>query len=789
VGFGLAVVALYVYSDHAHNWSGQLALVLTAVAAWWLESQAVGRKPVDFSTAYLFYLMLALSGDAVGASLVMLAGYCVREVANRPNTLDLLWLTPVIAGLAVAQAGGHWPLDPVGRGGVALFTTGLAAGLMEMGSKLSTAKLAHRDGDLPAARVEQRQRSLRRLVLLYAPAAALLPPDKVWMVTTAAPLCWALQRSAENIGFRVHAQEASVMKHQVEESRQMLEESQARLAKASERQEILEEMTAIFARPLTPPQAFRELARVTGDVVEYRSVVLFKMTPTGRFDPAFQSSPDRLSAQDVAGRREPLVEKAWLHDRAYRGTASMAPSQRLLADESQLVAIPLKPAGVLYFGRDHDQPFSKAEASKLFFVVRRAAPALLRAEVDEATKQAFAVQTQVSEQLREKMALTSRLLEGAQQILAATRPDQIYAALQSLVAKAVPHEFGVVLIGETLDKVQHWGQPRVSNDALVTLAQRVREDGLTLYLPDIMTSRLPSPAAGVESVLAVPLFGEQQFLGVLLLGANGRQAFTAEQHDYVCTCAVLAGSGLTSLALFSRLQSAHQQVVQASKLSAIGRLAATVAHELNTPLAAIGLALEAVALRPEKAGEKLNKASSALDRAREIVSGLLDHARHSGSERSLLAVKDVFKGTLDMVYPQLKRRNIAVDTQCPEITDQVLANMTDLQQVLINLLLNAADASQPGSRVLLYARQEGTMIEMGVRDKGAGIAAEHQASLFEPFFTTKAAGLGTGLGLSVCRQLVDRHQGKLSFTSEVGKGTTFAVTFPARQPGSEVPSF
>jgi hypothetical protein len=113
------------------------------------------------------------------------------------------------------------------------------------------------------------------------------------------------------------------------------------------------------------------LTRVTSDVVEYRSVVLFKVDAEGKLDPAFQSSPDRLTARDLAGKREPLVAKAWLHDRAYRGTAS-AVGQRMLAAESQLVAVPLKPAGVLYFGRDDDQPFSKAEASKLFFVVRRA---------------------------------------------------------------------------------------------------------------------------------------------------------------------------------------------------------------------------------------------------------------------------------------------------------------------------------------------------------------------------------------------------------------------------------
>jgi signal transduction histidine kinase len=787
VGFGLAVVTLYLYSVRAHAWSGQMALVATSVAAWWLESQAVPRKPTDFSTAFLFYLMLALSGDAVGACLAMLAGYCVREVAHKSNTADLLWLTPVMAGLAVVQSSGNWPLHTVGRVGVAVATTLAAAALMDAGSRFSTARLEHAGGDLPAARVEARQRALRRLILMYAPVAAVLPPEKAWMATTAAPLCWALQRAAENIGFRVHAQEAVVMKHRVEESRQMLEESQARLAKASERQEILEEMTSIFARPLTPSQAFRELARVTSDVVEYRSVALFRFRDDGTLQTAFQDSPDRLSPEYLAGKREPLVARAWLHDRAYRGKA-VAPGERLVAAESELVAVPLKPLGVLYFGRD-DEPFSKAEASRLFFVVRRAAPALLRAEEDAATQQAFAEVSIASEQLRVKVALTSRLLSGAQAIMAAIRPEQIYAALEQLLAQAVPHQFGVILVDEPFRRAQQWGQTSVSKDALLLLAEKVKSEGRALYLPDIQTSRMPCPATGIESVLAAPLQTEGHILGVLILGSTARAAFSEEQHDYVCTCAVLAGSGLTSLALFARLQAAHQQVVQASKLSAIGRLAATVAHELNTPLAAIGLALEAVALRPEKAGEKLNRAGAALDRAREIVSGLLNHARHSGSERSLLSVPEIFRGTLELVSPQLSKRNLAIDVECPEIQDKILANMTDLQQVLINLLLNGADASQPGSRLLLFARQQGTSIELGVTDQGTGIAAEHHARLFDPFFTTKEAGLGTGLGLSVCRQLVDRHQGTLSFTTELGKGTTFTCRFPARQPGSEAISF
>ena len=218
-----------------------------------------------------------------------------------------------------------------------------------------------------------------------------------------------------------------------------------------------------------------------------------------------------------------------------------------------------------------------------------------------------------------------------QAILAAVRSEQVSQALESSLARAVPHQMGVLLLGEELRAVHQWGGREPFRSALLNLAELVQREQRPLYLPDLLASRIQSPAAGICSIIACPLPGEAgQLLGVLVVGAKKQHAFNNEQHDFVCTCACLAAAGLHSLGLFSRLESAHQQVVQAGKPSAIGRLAATVAHELNTPLAAIGLALEAVALRPEKAGEKLGKASNALERAQEIVRGLLHHARQSG---------------------------------------------------------------------------------------------------------------------------------------------------------------
>lgn len=788
LGLVLSITSLGIYSFQTQDQMGQTATAMFALAAWWLESGAVRREPVDFSCGFLFYLMLALTGDGLSALLALLGGYCTRRLCGHHHLSDLLWISPVLLGSSLVQSFSTWPVDPLPR--AFLVVTALVATLLlfDFGSKAAVAKSRRSQPDLTGARIEARQRGLRRLLLAYAPVAALLPHSYTWVMVLALPLCWAVQRSATDLGYRVQAQSADEMKDRMEESFKMLEKTQGRLAKASEKQELLEEMTAIFARPLTPEEAFRELCRVTAAVVEYRSVVLFKVSPDGELEPTFWNSPepDLLAQSLLVKKREPLVEKAWKQDRAFMGTSSTVHGNRLLAKEPQLVAVPLKPAGVFYFGREEDRPFAKPEAARLLFVVRRAAPALTRAEKEVATQQALAEQSQQSELLREKVALSSQLLEAAQAILASVKPEQVTSALEASLRRAVPHQMGVVLLGEELKTAHQWGSPEVYRSALLALGEMVKRENRPLYLADLLSSKVQRPASEISSVVAAPLPGDAgQLLGVLLVGARPQHAFNDEQHDFICTCACLAAAGLTSLGLFSRLESAHQQVVQASKLSAIGRLAATVAHELNTPLAAIGLALEAVALRPEKAGEKLSKASNALDRAREIVRGLLHHARHSGSERVLVSVEETFRGAQELVGPQLQRRKIRIETECPPIASKILANPTDLQQVLINLLLNAADASPDEAKVFLFARENEAVIEMGVRDWGSGIAPEHQKSLFDPFFTTKEAGVGTGLGLSVCRQLVDRHKGQITFATAPGEGTTFTLRFPARHPEGE----
>ncbi len=781
LGFLACAFALIAVVEKTQGGEGSATVLALAWAGWALEYTSTERKPVDFSTGFVFYLALALMGNALAAMVVLAGGYCVRSLARKNRVWDLVWLSPTIVGLLVVQVSNGWPLGGVEKLVACALSVVLAAACFYAGSSLMTRRLtASRQRE--AARIETSQRALRAYLLLCAPMAAALPPSLGWLMVLTAPLCYATQRAARNIGFRVHAQEAVFMRDEVEQSRQEMSDLRKRLEDVSERQRVLEELTAVFSRNLTPAEAFAELARVASIVGEYRTIAFFRAEAGGQLKLEHSRGPEvevlRMSQRNLHFN-DAVFKGAWNKDSARRGSAPKETSQRLLPTEGEVLVIPLKPLGLLYLGKG-DVEFGKGESGRLLYVVKRAGPALSRADQEAARSQLLEQTTQYSERLEERVALMRQLLGAVQRIVAAVKAEQVYTVLEELLKSSVPHLYGAILLDTQLELRVGWGL-EVSR---VHVLKRVGQEALNRNAPVHLESMAPdstwSPHEQTRSMLVVPLQSEQEVQGVLVVGCGEGQELSQEEHDFLCTAAYLAGAGLTSLSLYSRLESAHQQVVQASKLSAVGRLAASVAHELNTPLAAIGLAIEAASIRPEKAAPKLERANQALNRARDIVKGLLDHARHSGSERTVISLDNAFEGVRDLLVPQLVKRRIQL--QCEQgASDGILANLTDLQQVLINLIMNAADASEPESQVLLSGQQNGATITIKVEDRGTGIAQEDMERLFEPFFTTKPAGKGTGLGLSVCKELVGRHQGVLKVESELGKGTVVQIDFPARR--------
>ena len=227
------------------------------------------------------------------------------------------------------------------------------------------------------------------------------------------------------------------------------------------------------------------------------------------------------------------------------------------------------------------------------------------------------------------------------------------------------------------------------------------------------------------------------------------------------------------------------QLSQADKLSSIGLLAAGVAHEVNTPLAVISSYAQMLTKQlqgdPQK-GPLMEKITRQTFRASEIVNNLLNFSRTSGTEFADVDVNKVIHDTLALLEHQFKTSRIQINSELTKSLPLISGNPGRLQQVFLNLFLNAKDAMPEGGK-LRIATSNGDGVSVLVSDTGSGISQEHIHRIYDPFFTTKAApresqGKGTGLGLSVTYGIIQEHAGKIRVESQPGEGTTFYLDFP-----------
>ena len=225
------------------------------------------------------------------------------------------------------------------------------------------------------------------------------------------------------------------------------------------------------------------------------------------------------------------------------------------------------------------------------------------------------------------------------------------------------------------------------------------------------------------------------------------------------------------------------QLAQADKLSSIGLLAAGVAHEINTPLAVISSYAQMLSkqLRGDtRIGPVLDKITQQSFRAAEIANGLLNFSRTSTTEFRSTDLNQIIRDTLSLLEHQFKTAQILVDLELADELPLIHGNTGKLQQVFLNLLLNAKDAMPGGGRMRVATLVNGH-VEAIVSDSGSGIAPEHLKRIYDPFFTTKnipGGKRGTGLGLSVSYGIIQEHAGKIHVESAVGSGTTFHLEFP-----------
>jgi two-component system NtrC family sensor kinase len=238
------------------------------------------------------------------------------------------------------------------------------------------------------------------------------------------------------------------------------------------------------------------------------------------------------------------------------------------------------------------------------------------------------------------------------------------------------------------------------------------------------------------------------------------------------------------------------------QMAAMGRLLAGIVHEINTPLGSIFSNNEVILRSLEMLGpllaegtpEALERASKlavtcqglaavdriACERIRSVIRGLKTLSRVDGSEPRRVNLNQQLLDTVKLTQAEFRRR-IGVETDLGEIPE-VECYPQMLNQVFLNLLMNAGQAIEGEGRITIRTRQEGGMVHISVSDTGAGMSPEAQRHAFEPGFTTKAVGEGTGLGLPISREIVEeRHRGTIDFESRPGAGTTFHVRIPLQQ--------
>jgi len=220
--------------------------------------------------------------------------------------------------------------------------------------------------------------------------------------------------------------------------------------------------------------------------------------------------------------------------------------------------------------------------------------------------------------------------------------------------------------------------------------------------------------------------------------------------------------------------------VQADKLSSIGLLAAGVAHEVNTPLAVISTYAQMLAKQvqgDEQKSRMLEKIAGQTFRASEIVNSLLNFSRTSTTEVSEVNINRVIQETLSLIDHQLKKAGIQVVTRL-DASLGIKGSSGKLQQVFLNLFLNARDAMEPGGALEIETASDESGVRIDVSDTGHGITPENLHRIFDPFFTTKGAKKGTGLGLSVSYGIMQEHNGVIEVFQRPGGGTRFHLEFP-----------
>jgi signal transduction histidine kinase len=227
-----------------------------------------------------------------------------------------------------------------------------------------------------------------------------------------------------------------------------------------------------------------------------------------------------------------------------------------------------------------------------------------------------------------------------------------------------------------------------------------------------------------------------------------------------------------------RIKSFEEELIRANKLSALGELAGSIAHEIKNPL----IAIQGFAKRIEKTKEpdKIEEYAGVIDkeagRLSNVLMKLLEFSRMDEPNKEYVDVNEIVDDTVLFMEHHLTRfKNVALVVARKKDLPHIQVDKIHIQQALVNIVMNAAQAMPEGGVIEIKTQNANGRISISVKDEGAGIKDEDMGKIFEPFFTTKKKGEGTGLGLSLSKRLVEANGGEINVESKVGEGSTFRI--------------
>jgi signal transduction histidine kinase len=287
---------------------------------------------------------------------------------------------------------------------------------------------------------------------------------------------------------------------------------------------------------------------------------------------------------------------------------------------------------------------------------------------------------------------------------------------------------------------------------------------------------------GIQMILDAPLILRTDMLGIIRIYFSERREFLDEELSFVGAVAETCACAIDKATMIEEQKSQYDQLaLHTEKLSALGRMAAGIAHEINNPLAGILLFSSRMRKRVTEEGpikEGLDVIVQETQRCKGIIQDLLEFSRDKEPEMAEASINDIIEKALDILENECRLRHITVEKNLSGEMPSILLDLGLMQQVFVNLLINAVEAIEENGVISIksYVNANRKSVGVEVADTGGGIPPDDMAKIFEPFFSTKKNG--TGLGLAVSYGIVQKHRGNIQVSSRLGEGTHFTVEIP-----------